>query len=171
MENHMENMERIGFLERENYSLVEQVKKYETSEAKLNQKVLVEQRDTFILLMANDSLVKEVNKYQISQAPLNKTVLELEQANQDLHRKWWAVQDKIYVLEREIFDVGQANKRLADENTRLAKENKELHTQMWGTNSMAARMPNPYTCVLPDNRLNVLKHAPRAPPPGSEPHS
>ena len=118
----MENMENIGFLERENYSLVEQVKKYETSEAKLNQKVLVEQRDTFILLMANDSLVKEVNKYQISQAPLNKTVLELEQTNQDLHRKWWAVQDKNYVLEHEIFDVGQENKRLADENKRLADE-------------------------------------------------
>jgi len=171
MENHMENMERIGFLERENYSLVEQVKKYETSEAKLNQKVLVEQRDTFMLLMANDSLVKEVNKYQISQAPLNKTVLELEQTNQDLHRKWWAVQDKNYVLEHEIFDVGQENKRLADENKRLVEENNELHKQIWGTNSTAARMSNPYTCVLPDNRLNVLKHAPRAPPPGSEPHS
>ena len=121
----MENMERIGFLQR-----------------------------------VNDSLVEEVKKYQISEAPLNKTVLELEQTNQDLHRKWWRVQEKIYVLDNEIFDVGQENKRLADENkrladenTRLAKENKELHAQMWSTNSTAARMPNPYTCVLPDNRL------------------
>ena len=153
MENHMENMERIGFLERENYSLVEQVKKYETSEAKLNQKVLVEQRDTFMLLMANDSLVKEVNKYQISQAPLNKTVLELEQTNQDLHRKWYRVQEKIYVLDKEIFDVGQENKRLADENKRLAEENKEVLSHMWNTKPTGARMPNPYTCVLPDNRL------------------
>ena len=167
----MENMERIGFLQRENDSLVEQVKKYETIEAKLNQTVLKEQRDTRFLLMVNDSLVEEVKKYQISEAPLNKTVLELEQTNQDLHRKWWAVQDKNYVLEREIFDVGQENKRLADKNKRLVEENNELHAQMWGTNSTDARMPNPYTCVLPDNRLNVLKHAPRASPPGSEPHS
>ena len=68
----MENMERIGFLQR-----------------------------------VNDSLVEEVKKYQISETPLNKTVLELEQTNQDLHRKWWRVQDRIYVLENEIFDVGQ----------------------------------------------------------------
>jgi predicted RNase H-like nuclease (RuvC/YqgF family) len=155
-----ESDERARFLLMVHDSLVEDIKKYQTSEAKLNQTVLDEQRDTRFLLMVNDSLVEEVKKYQISEAPLHKIVLELEQTNQDLHRKWWAVQDKNYVLEHEIFDVGQENKRLADENKRLADENKrlaeqniELHTQMWSTKSTAARMPNPYTCVLPDNRL------------------
>ncbi len=79
-------MERIRFLQRVNDRLVEEVN--------FKQRV-------------NDSLVEEVKKYQISESPLNKTVLELEQTNQDLHRKWWRVQDRIYVLENEIFDVGQ----------------------------------------------------------------
>jgi septal ring factor EnvC (AmiA/AmiB activator) len=161
----MENMERIGSLQRVNDPNMERIGFLQRVNDQNMERIAFLQR-------VNDSVVEEVKKYQINEAPLNKTVLELEQTNQDLHRKWWAVQDKIYVLEREIFDVGQENKRLADENKRLAEQNKEFHLQMWSTKSTAARMPNPYTCVLPDNRLNVLKHAPRASPePGSEPHS
>ena len=142
----MENMESIGFFKRVNEQNMERICFLQ----RVNEQNM---EHIGFLQRVNDSVVEEVKKYQVSEAPLNKTVLELEQANQDLHRKWWAVQDKIYVLEREIFDVGQENKRLADENKRLADENKEVLSHMWNTKPTGARMPNPYTCVLPDNRL------------------
>jgi hypothetical protein len=112
----------------------------------------------------NDSLVEQVKKYQISEAKLNQTVRELVETKEELKTTCKLRRGKIILLEEQNFVLKQ-------ENTRLAKENKELHAQMWSTNSTAARMPNPYTCVLPDNRLNVLKHAPCASPAGSKPHS
>ena len=142
----MENMERIGSLQRVNDPNMERIGFLQRVNDQNMERIAFLQR-------VNDSVVEEVKKYQVSESPLNKTVLELEQANQDLHRKWWAVQEKIYVLEREIFDVGQENKRLADENKRLAEENKEVLMHMWNTKPTGARMPNPYTFVLPDNRL------------------
>ncbi len=94
----------------------------------------------------NDNLVEEVKKYQTSEAKLNQTVRELVETKEELKTTCWLRRDKIILLEEQIFVLKQ-------ENTRLAEENKEFHLQMWGTNSTAARMPNPYTCVLPDNRL------------------
>jgi hypothetical protein len=80
-------------------------------------------------------------------------------AQGDLSEKWCAAQHTNYDLNEEIFKVEQANTRLVKENkelhtqiwegnTRLAKENQEFHTQrLWSTKSTAACMPNPYLCV------------------------
>jgi hypothetical protein len=112
------------------------------------------------LLMVNENLVEEVEKYRISEKTLNKRVLQLEDANQELRKKWLAMQIKNNALNHEIFEVEQANTRLAKENkelhtqiwegnTRLANENQELHTQrLWSTKSTAACMPNPYLCIV-----------------------
>ena len=96
--------------------------------------------DARFLLMVNESLVKEVEKYRISDQTLNARVLQLEDTNQELRKKWLAMQIKNDALHREIFEVAQANKRLKEEN-------KELHTQIWRTKSTAACMPNPYLCI------------------------